>query len=280
MPPKVTALVLTTSLLGLAGCGPNYSPNTYSAEAVQQANKVERGVIVGVRAVGVSAETTGGTVTGAAAGGIAGSQVGAGPIAALGALSGSVVGGLVGTSVQHATGDTRAFEYVVRQADGSLVSVTQKDKEPLEIGQTVLVIAGKQARIVPDYTVTVPWEPSPAVAANKPAAKPAETPKPAAETAAKPEAAASSAPAGAQTAQPAAADPTAAPAPASQATAATSAAPSSATPAAKPAPPATEPTTAASIASAAPGAGTPISVAIPAPAATQNAANSSSTKTP
>jgi len=35
----------------LVGCGPDYSPNTYSTNAVQQANKVERGVVVGVRPV-------------------------------------------------------------------------------------------------------------------------------------------------------------------------------------------------------------------------------------
>jgi outer membrane lipoprotein SlyB len=31
--------------------------------------------------------------------------------------------------------------------------VTQKDKTPLALGQKVLVIAGNQARVVPDYTV-------------------------------------------------------------------------------------------------------------------------------
>ncbi len=37
--------------------------------------------------------------------------------------------------------------------NGDLVSVTQKDKTPLVLGQKVLVIAGTQARVVPDYTV-------------------------------------------------------------------------------------------------------------------------------
>ena len=55
---------------GLVGCGPSYSPDTYSTNAVQQANKVEQGGIVGVRDVAVSASGAVGTVTGAAAGGI------------------------------------------------------------------------------------------------------------------------------------------------------------------------------------------------------------------
>jgi len=58
--------------------------------------------------------------------------------------------------VQHATGDSQAFEYVVRESNDMLVSVTQHDTRPLAIGQKVLVIEGKQARVVPDYTVSLP----------------------------------------------------------------------------------------------------------------------------
>lgn len=152
------------SLAVLSGCGPSYSPNTYDAAAMQQANLVQRGVVIGVRAVKVSANDTVGTVTGAAAGGIAGSTVGdSGTLKALSALGGSVVGGLVGSGVQHAQGDMNAFEYIVRESNNNLVSVTQRDKVPLPIGQKVLVIAGKQARIVTDYTVTLanPHPPAP-----------------------------------------------------------------------------------------------------------------------
>ncbi|HYZ63678.1 MAG TPA: hypothetical protein VE650_14610, partial [Acetobacteraceae bacterium] len=43
---------------------------------------------------------------------------------------------------------------------------------PLAIGQKVLVIAGNQARIVPDYTVPPEPAPTPPVAAPSPAAGP------------------------------------------------------------------------------------------------------------
>ena len=147
-------------LLGLAvaACAPDYSPNTYNTSAVQQANKAEQGVVVGVRNVDVKASGSTGAVVGGAAGGIAGAQVGTGTASAFGALGGSLVGGLIGTGVEHAAGDTTAYEYIVRKANKELVSVTQKDDPPLAIGQHVLVIAGAQARIVPDYTVTVPPE--------------------------------------------------------------------------------------------------------------------------
>jgi outer membrane lipoprotein SlyB len=163
----VRFLVSALVLAGVTGCGPSYSPDTYASNAAQQANKVEQGVIVGVRTVGVSAAVALGTVTGAAAGGIAGSEVAAGPVSALSALGGALVGGIAGSTVEHVTSDTTAYEYIVRKPNGDLVSVTQKDKTPLALGQKVLVIAGTQARVVPDYTVPVALPP----------AKPGETVK-------------------------------------------------------------------------------------------------------
>ena len=146
-------------LLGLmaAGCSPDISPNTYSAAAVQQANKADQGVVVGVREVNVRVDGTTGAIVGGAAGGIAGSQAGNGATSAFGALGGSLIGGLIGTGAEHAMGDTKAYEYIVKTSK-ELVSVTQKDGTPLAIGQRVLVIAGRQARIVPDYTVSLPPE--------------------------------------------------------------------------------------------------------------------------
>ncbi len=175
--------------LGLAGCAPSLSPDTYASNAAQQANKVEQGVVIGMRKVEVSASATVGTVTGAAAGGIAGSQVGVGPTSAFAALGGSLVGGIAGSTMEHITGDTPAFEYIVRKGNGDLISVTQKDRTPLALGQKVLVISGNQARVVPDYTVppeTVGVKPAASAVATKPVApivtakpvEPAMDPKP------------------------------------------------------------------------------------------------------
>ena len=154
----------------LTGCAPSYSPDTYASSAVQQASKVEQGVIVGVRRVVVQASGATGAVVGGAAGGIAGS---AAPVSgvgtALSALGGTLVGGLVGTGIERATGDTTAFEYIVRKGNGELLSVTQKDETPLPLGQKVLLIAGSQARIIGDYTVA----PEPAAPAAVPPAIPA-----------------------------------------------------------------------------------------------------------
>ena len=167
------AAVLAAFALSLAGCAGDYSANTYNAAAVQQANKVERGIVVGFREVAVSAEGTVGAVTGGAAGGIAAGSAPLGPVSrAFSAIGGTLVGGLVGTAAEHAVGDTHAWEYIIREPSGELISVTQADKTPLPIGQSVLVITGKQARVVPDYTVALP---EPAKPAPKPAPQPAPT---------------------------------------------------------------------------------------------------------
>jgi outer membrane lipoprotein SlyB len=137
----------------VAGCGPSYSPDTYATNAAQQANKVDEGVVVGVRPVRISAQGAAGGVAGAAAGGIAGSQVGAGPTSAFGAIGGSVIGGIAGVTAEHIVGDADGFEYIVRKANGDMLSVAQKDPKPLRVGQKVLVIGGTQARVVADYTV-------------------------------------------------------------------------------------------------------------------------------
>ena len=49
-------------------------------------------------------------------------------------------------------GLTELIKKELRKPNGELVSVTQRDKVPLALGERVLVIAGPQARVVPDYT--------------------------------------------------------------------------------------------------------------------------------
>lgn len=147
--------------IALAGCGPDYSPNTYATDAVQQEAKVDQGIIVGVREVQVSASGTTGAVVGAAAGGLVGADVtGTGTAKAFSALGGSLVGGIAGTAAEHVVGDTHAYEYIIRKGNGDLLSVTQQNTTPLTIGEKVLVIdSNKQARVVPDYTVAIQTPP-------------------------------------------------------------------------------------------------------------------------
>ena len=61
---------LAAAVMLLTGCAGDYSPNTYASNAVQLANKVESGTIVGYREVAISAKGNIGAVSGGAAGGI------------------------------------------------------------------------------------------------------------------------------------------------------------------------------------------------------------------
>jgi outer membrane lipoprotein SlyB len=154
--------------MALAGCSPDYSPNTYNGSAVQQANKVDTGIVIGYREVRISDDGSVGAVTGGAAGGILGAQASSPTVpTALVALGGTVVGGVVGATIQHATGDTKGWEYIVREPKGDLVSVTQREPTPIAIGQKVLVIEGKQARIIPDYATASVDDPTPAPKADQ-----------------------------------------------------------------------------------------------------------------
>ncbi len=165
-------LLLPLLLGGLSACGPDYSPDTYASRAMQQANKVEQGTIVGVRPVQIAADGTTGATAGAAAGGVAGTRVGGGDItAAFGGIGGGLLGGLLGSAAEQAAGATNGFEYIVRKKNGEMVSVAQRDQVALALGQKVLVIAGNQARIVPDYT-TAPEDPATAAESRNNAPQP------------------------------------------------------------------------------------------------------------
>ena len=159
-------------LAALAGCTPDFSPNTYSATAVQQANKVERAVVIGYRQVDIKANGTVGAVSGGAAGGILGAQAGDTNVTtALGTVGGTLVGGIVGTFIEHVGGDTTGWEYIVRKPDNELLSVTQREPQPLPIGQKVLVITGNQARVIADYSATADAPPAAPQSTDKPAPK-------------------------------------------------------------------------------------------------------------
>ena len=131
----------STSLVGisvaaLVGCGPDYSPNTYSSAATQQANKVSQGVVIGVRQVAISADGTVGAVTGGAAGGVLGAQVPGSSIStALGTVGGALVGTIAGTGIEHATADTTGWEYIVRKPNGEIV--TEPMNGTLSISRTI-----------------------------------------------------------------------------------------------------------------------------------------------
>ena len=156
----------TSTLLTLGACQNQYSPNTYSTTGVQQASKVDRAVVESFRVVDVRESGLGsgvGALGGAAAGGIAGSQIGNGGGNAIATLGGVLIGGAIGILAEKSITDTQAYEYIVRKANGDLLSVTQQDPQPLGVGQRVLIIYGVNARIIPDAGAASPQGPAPTV---------------------------------------------------------------------------------------------------------------------
>lgn len=149
------AVLVALCAVTLSACAARFSPDTYSSNAVQLASKVESGTVIGYREVGISASGNIFTVAGGATGGILGVEYANSALVAVGATT---VGGILGNALDHAAGDTTGWEYIVRKPSGDMLSVTQREKHPLALGQKVLVIMGPQARVVPDYSLP-PAEP-------------------------------------------------------------------------------------------------------------------------
>ena len=156
---KICLVLGSLSLLTACG-GTDYSPNTYASGAAQSASKVDAGFVIGFREVMISANGTVGAVTGGAAGGVLGSQAGSSGLDnALGGVIGSAVGSIVGSTIEHVTGDTKGWEYIVKKRNGDMLSVTQTEPKPLALGQKVLVISGaQQSRVIADYSVDIQIE--------------------------------------------------------------------------------------------------------------------------
>ncbi len=148
----VVALAVALSLSGgLAACS-THSGDTYDRAEMGRAMSLERGTVVSVREVRVKGtESYVGTGIGAAAGGIAGYQLGGeGWINALGAVGGAVLGGLAGTAAEEGLTRDTAQEIIVEKPGGTTVVVVQKAGEyALVPGQAVVIVRGDKMRVVP-----------------------------------------------------------------------------------------------------------------------------------
>lgn len=133
------------------GCSSDLSSDAYKEGQVGQASRTLAGVIVSSRVVEVEGNSSIGGLVGSAAGGVAGSAIGGGFRAnALGAIGGALLGGLAGSSIEKSASKQQAIEYVIQTDNSGLITVAQGIEQPLAIGQRVLVIEGKPARVIVD----------------------------------------------------------------------------------------------------------------------------------
>ncbi|MGE0653505.1 MAG: glycine zipper 2TM domain-containing protein [Alphaproteobacteria bacterium] len=144
---------LLMTVLVLAGCKQNVSPDSYSVGSVGQVNRSVRGTIISVRQINIEGTQGVGTAAGAAAGATGGSAIGGGTREnIIGAIGGAVVGGVAGAAIEGGATQQTGHEYVVQTQNGALLTLVQGDEKPFAMGEKVLVIYGTRSRIIRDPT--------------------------------------------------------------------------------------------------------------------------------
>ncbi len=132
-PPSRSARATFAAALGalslvVAGCAAPIGPNTVGRGSVGYASTVRPGVVTSVREVTIQgADKNGiGTASGAAIGGLLGSQVGGrGTTQAIGAIGGALLGGIAGNAATRAVTTNRGLAYIVRFDNGESREIVQ-----------------------------------------------------------------------------------------------------------------------------------------------------------
>lgn len=135
----------------LNACAADINSDSYAQSAVGEVSSVDEGVIVDVRTVSIQGSESGfGTAAGGVAGGFAASTIGRGNGSVLAAVGGALAGALLGHFTEKELTEQDAFQYFVKLRSGKVISVIQGKKDPLSVGQNVLVIYGKTTKLIPD----------------------------------------------------------------------------------------------------------------------------------
>ena len=149
---KTNYLLCLPVVMLLASCAQDSrSGNVYRQGDVRQEQSVRYGRITSISPVKIEGNHEAGTVVGAVAGGLLGSQLGRGHAAhTAGAVGGALAGGVIGSNVEQAVGNRNGIEINVRLTDGEFVSVVQEvsPREPFNVGERVRVLrSGSGTRV-------------------------------------------------------------------------------------------------------------------------------------
>jgi outer membrane lipoprotein SlyB len=138
-------------LLALAGCAPQNTNTTYSAEDIGRTANVSFGTIISMRPVTVQSQSSGiGALGGAAAGGAAGSFIGGSDVKGniLGAIGGAIIGGVVGNAVENQSGTGQAVEFIIHEDFAPApISVVQTNELNFQPGERVVITRGARTRL-------------------------------------------------------------------------------------------------------------------------------------
>jgi outer membrane lipoprotein SlyB len=151
----------TLALAALGGCQTS-NPDVIDRHDAQHMETVQDATILSIRPVTIDGSQSGlGGAAGAAAGGIAGSNVGGDRTSALVGLAGAIVGGVIGNATERAATKEDAVEILVQFHNGERRSIVQgKGSEALAPGDPVLLVTtGGKVRVTKAPTVTVPVAP-------------------------------------------------------------------------------------------------------------------------
>jgi outer membrane lipoprotein SlyB len=142
-PRNVSLILLTATVVALAGCASGTGGKDYSREQARTVQEVQMGVVESVREVNIEGTKTPiGAGAGAVVGGVAGSTVGSGKGSVVGAAVGAVVGGLGGAAAEEAVTRRKGVEITVKLDSGRMIAVTQTADEAFRVGDRVRVLSG------------------------------------------------------------------------------------------------------------------------------------------
>lgn len=136
--------------LFLFACAQDINDDSYQLSSAGTPNQVGQGVIIDVRPVQIQGNTQGGSLIGGLAGGVAGSTIGQGSGSVLASVGGALAGAFIGGVTEKELSQQKALQYLVRLADGSIITVIQGMKNRLSVGQKVFVLYGRETRLIPD----------------------------------------------------------------------------------------------------------------------------------
>ena len=140
-PNKMMAGVFAAMTLAVTGCAAGSGANTVSSSSVGYAMTVKPGVVTNVRGVTIKPDgSIIGTATGAALGGLAGSELGGGDKAnAAGAIAGAVLGGIAGNMIGTGLSTKEGIAITVDFDDGNTKAFVQPNDVAVQPGQRVNV---------------------------------------------------------------------------------------------------------------------------------------------
>lgn len=137
-------------LASLGACTPTTTSSSFGNNEAGRVMQVQFGELKSIREVEIRpGQTRVGTITGAALGGIGGSQIGNSTAANLaGGVAGAVVGGAIGSALQGSS-RTRGVEFVIELESGETIAIVQPgNPRDYRIGDRVRVTgSAENARV-------------------------------------------------------------------------------------------------------------------------------------